>query len=129
MKISNKLSTLASLGTVFSTEVGRVCPDCGKATAVCSCKSDQAAALLRKRTGGSVRVGRETKGRAGKGVTVIHGLPLSADALTDLASALKKRCGSGGTVVDGVIEIQGEHRDTLMTELTRRGFQVKRSGG
>jgi translation initiation factor 1 len=76
-----------------------------------------------------VRVGRETKGRAGKGVTVITGLPLRGDQLEALASQLKRRCGSGGTVKAGTIEIQGDHRDTLMTELTRLGFSAKRAGG
>jgi translation initiation factor 1 len=76
-----------------------------------------------------VRVGRETSGRSGKGVSVITGLPLAGDALAALATQLKKRCGSGGTVRDGVIEIQGDHRDTLVQELTRLGYPAKRSGG
>lgn len=76
-----------------------------------------------------VRVGRETKGRRGKGVTVITGIPLARAELTALARELKARCGSGGTVRGGVIEIQGEHRDRLVEELTRRGFRVKRAGG
>jgi translation initiation factor 1 len=76
-----------------------------------------------------VRVGRETSGRSGKGVSVITGLPLTGDALTTLATQLKKRCGSGGTVRDGVIEIQGDHRDLLVQELTRLGYPAKRSGG
>jgi translation initiation factor 1 len=73
-------------------------------------------------------VGRETKGRKGKGVTVITGLPLNATALAALGSELKKRCGSGGTVREGVIEIQGDHRDTLVAELVRRGWAAKKSG-
>lgn len=77
----------------------------------------------------AVRVGRETKGRAGKGVTVVTGLPLRGEPLAELASQLKKRCGSGGTVKDGVIEIQGDHRDVLVAELTRLGYSAKRSGG
>jgi translation initiation factor 1 len=76
-----------------------------------------------------VRVGRETKGRAGKGVTTITGLPLSAADLETLAARLKKRCGSGGTVRQGVIEIQGEHRDTLVAELGKLGWPAKKSGG
>jgi len=76
-----------------------------------------------------VRVSRETKGRKGKGVTVVTGLPLAATALDELATRLKKRCGSGGTVREGVIEIQGDHRDALVTELTKLGYTVKRSGG
>ena len=76
-----------------------------------------------------MRVGRQTKGRKGKGVTVITGLPLPSDELDKLARDLKKKCGSGGTVRDGAIEIQGEHRDALVEELSRRGFTVRRSGG
>jgi translation initiation factor 1 len=76
-----------------------------------------------------VRVGRETKGRAGKGVSVITGLPLAPAQLEALASELKRRCGSGGTVRNGVIEIQGDHRDVLVQELAKRGYDAKRSGG
>ena len=76
-----------------------------------------------------MRVGRQTKGRKGKGVTVVTGVPLGQADLEKLARDLKKKCGWGGTVRDGVIEIQGEHRDTLVEELTRRGFRVRRSGG
>ena len=75
-----------------------------------------------------MRVGRTTQGRAGKVVTVISGLPLGEAELGALATELKKRCGSGGTVRDGVIEIQGEHRDTLVAELLKRGYGAKRSG-
>lgn len=76
-----------------------------------------------------MRVSRETKGRKGKGVTVVTGVPLSGDALKALAKELKQRCGSGGTIRDGAIEIQGDHRDLLVTELGRRGWTVKRAGG
>lgn len=78
---------------------------------------------------GIVRVGRETKGRRGKGVTVVSGVPLAGAGLEELATRLKKRCGSGGTVHDGVIEIQGDHRDTLVVELGKLGYTVRRSGG
>jgi translation initiation factor 1 len=79
---------------------------------------------------GIVRIGRQTQGRKGKGVTVITGLPLAGGALEELATRLKKRCGSGGTVTDaGAIEIQGDHRDALVVELGRLGYTVKRSGG
>jgi translation initiation factor 1 len=74
-------------------------------------------------------VGRETKGRKGKGVTVITGVPLPPTELTELGAALKKLCGSGGTVKGGVIEIQGDHRDRLVEELAKRGWTVKRAGG
>lgn len=76
-----------------------------------------------------VRVGREVAGRAGKGVSVISGLPLAAGDLEALASRLKRLCGAGGAVRDGVIEIQGEHRDRLVAELCRLGYDAKRSGG
>ena len=78
---------------------------------------------------GSVRVGRETKGRKGAGVTVISGMPLADDELKILAKELKSRCGSGGTVKDGVIEIQGDHRNLVLEELAKRGFKSKRTGG
>jgi translation initiation factor 1 len=76
-----------------------------------------------------VRVGREVAGRGGKGVTVISGLPLEAVQLEDLATRLKKLCGAGGAVKSGRIEIQGDHRDRLVTELCRLGFEAKRAGG
>lgn len=78
---------------------------------------------------GAVRVGRATQGRAGKGVTVITGLALPQAGIEQLARELKQKCGSGGTVRDGVIEIQGEHRDTIVALLARRGIQARRSGG
>ncbi len=72
---------------------------------------------------------RETKGRAGKDVTVITGLALGSDGLADLATALKKRCGSGGTVRDGTIEIQGDHRDVVLAELLKLGHAARAAGG
>jgi translation initiation factor 1 len=76
-----------------------------------------------------VRVGRQTAGRGGKGVSVITGLPLQAEALEALAARLKKMCGAGGAVRNGVIEIQGEHRDRLVAELCKLGYGARRSGG
>ena len=78
---------------------------------------------------GIVRVSRQTKGRKGKGVTLVTGVPLSGDELKDLAKQLKQRCGSGGTVKNGVIEIQGDHRDTVVAELNKNNWVVKKSGG
>lgn len=77
----------------------------------------------------TVKVGRETAGRKGKGVTVVSELPLGEEALKDLATKLKNACGSGGTAKDGRIEIQGEHRDKLVAELEKLGYKVKRAGG
>lgn len=119
---------LADLAHVFSTEQGRLCPHCGQSTSTCVCKAQAAAALLNP-PGTPVRVLKETKGRAGKGVTVVHGLSVTAGALADLAKALKQRCGSGGTVSGSTIEIQGEHRDTVVAELARRGIVARRGGG
>src|SRR5262245_42738003 len=86
-------------------------------------------ARARAPSGGVVRVGRETKGRRGKGVTIITGVPLAPLQLVELAAELKRKCGSGGTVKDGVIEIQGDHRDAIVDELAKRGWTVKRVGG
>ena len=77
----------------------------------------------------TARVGRETAGRKGKGVTTVSGLPLSEAELLDLAAKLKQRCGTGGTVKDGRIEIQGDNRDRVIAELERLGFKTKRAGG
>jgi len=76
-----------------------------------------------------VRVAREVAGRAGKGVSVIQGLPLGGAQLEELATRLKRLCGAGGCVKDGVIEIQGDHRDRLVAELCQLGYDAKRSGG
>ena len=111
---------------VYSTDVGRRCPQCLRPAGECVCKTGAPGAVAAR---GPVRVGRQTQGRKGKGVTVITGLPLPPAPLEALAKELKKRCGCGGTVRDGVIEIQGDHRDLLVAELERRGFAAKRSGG
>ena len=81
-----------------------------------------------KQSDGIVRVGRSTKGRRGKVVSTVTGVPLEEDALAALAGELKRRCGTGGALKEGVIEIQGDHRDTLVAELEQRGYRVKRSG-
>jgi len=103
-----------------------MCPTCGKPVNGCICRETEKKTI---RGNGVVRVGRETKGRKGKGVTVITGLPLPIAQLEDMAKQLKIKCGCGGTVKNGVIEIQGEHRDIVVEELQRLGFNVKRSGG
>ena len=119
-KINNNQSP-----TVYSTEQGRICPDCGKAIAGCICGKKKQPTT----SDGIVRIGRETKGRKGKGVTLVSGVPLDQSGLQELGKELKKRCGSGGTVKDGVIEIQGDHRDQLFEEMQKRGWLVKRCGG
>jgi translation initiation factor 1 len=114
---------------VYSTGAGRLCPECARPLAECRCRRSKPAQPVVPKGDGVVRVGRETQGRKGKGVTVVTGVPLVGDALDELATRLKKRCGSGGTVDGGVIEIQGDHRDTLVAELGKLGYTVKRSGG
>jgi translation initiation factor 1 len=118
---------------VYSTSQGRLCPECGRPIGDCRCRRSRPATTptTPSRSGdGIVRVSRETQGRKGKGVTVVRGVPLTGDALQELATKLKKRCGSGGTVTeDHAIEIQGEHRDVLVAELGKLGYLVRRAGG
>jgi translation initiation factor 1 len=76
-----------------------------------------------------IRVAREVAGRGGKGVTVVTGLPLNAADLEELAGKLKRSCGAGGAVRGDRIEIQGEHRDKLVAELAKLGYDAKRAGG
>ena len=90
---------------VYSTDQGRICTECNNPVTNCRCKAKKLVAA----SDGIIRIRRETKGRGGKTVTTITGLPLLGEPLKELASALKKRCGCGGGVKDGVIEIQGEH--------------------
>jgi translation initiation factor 1 len=122
---------MSSTRLVYTTGQGRLCPECSRPVADCRCRRSKPtqAPPAASRSDGVVRVGRETKGRKGKGVTVVTGLPLSGKALEQLATRLKMRCGSGGTVREGVIEIQGDHRDTLVAELERLGHVARRSGG
>ncbi len=114
-------------GLVYSTEAGRMCPGCRQPVAQCLCK---ARATVPVAADGIVRVSRETKGRGGKAVTVVRGVVApDAEALTALGKALKTACGSGGTVKDGVIEVQGDHCERVIALLRARGHTVKRAGG
>ena len=110
---------------VYSTGIGSLCPNCRRAVKDCVCPQGAPGAAKP----GAVRVGREVKGRAGKGVTTVTGVASSAADIDALATRLKKRCGSGGTVRDGVIEIQGDHRETIVAELVKLGWPAKKSGG
>ena len=112
-------------GLVYSTEFGAMCPDCNKPKKECDCRNKKSAPV----TDGIVRLMRETKGRKGKGVTLVTGLPLPDDGLKQLAKSLKQTCGSGGSVKNGVIEIQGDHRDVIEKELKKLGYAAKRAGG
>ncbi|MBE9504690.1 MAG: translation initiation factor Sui1 [Proteobacteria bacterium] len=115
-----------NIRTVYSSELGRLCPGCGQAVDRCRCGDKKTPATSRD---GLVRLNREVSGRGGKAVTVITGLPLEDKALRDLSKKMKKRCGTGGTVKNGNIEIQGEHGELLMAELSKLGYRVKLAGG
>jgi translation initiation factor 1 len=118
-------SRSASGGLVYSTDAGRMCPVCRRPIVSCVCASQRPAAAPGD---GIVRVSRETKGRGGKAVTVVRGLPLDAAALVKLAQQLKSACGSGGTVKDGTIEVQGDHCEKVIALLKGQGRMVKRAG-
>lgn len=120
-----KASSFAGLGgLVYSTDSGRHCPDCAQPVDACVCKR-----TALPEGDGVARVRRETKGRGGKTVTTVRGVALAEEPLRELASVLKKRCGCGGALKDGVIEIQGDHVELLIAELQKRGFTAKKSGG
>lgn len=109
---------------VYSTETGRLCPECEQALDDCICRQEQL-----PQGDGIVRVSLDTKGRKGKGVTLISGVLLNADELKTLGKELKQKCGVGGSVKDGHIEIQGDHREKVIALLKAKSFQVKRVGG
>lgn len=103
---------------VYSTDDGRIRPD-----------TQQSSGEPTKKSDGIVRIMRDRKQRGGKTVTVITGVPTSEESLVALAQQLKKLCGSGGTVKEGTIEIQGDHCDKVQAKLTEMGYKVKRAGG
>lgn len=112
-------------GLGYSSDGRGTCPRCRRPVQTCVCHR----APSKPVGDGRVRVGRATKGRKGKGVTTVTGLPLGPDEVATLGKELRRLCGSGGTVKNGVIEIQGDHRDRLVALLVERGFEAKRSGG
>lgn len=111
---------------VYVTGVGRVryCSRCGASEAECCCREAPPPPK-----DGFVRIARDRKGRGGKTVTTVSGVPLASTELQALTQTLKKLCGSGGTVKDGVIEIQGDVRDRIEPKLVALGYRVKRVGG
>jgi len=113
------------MGLVYSTDAGRMCPQCRRPAASCVC----AKAPARPAGDGIVRIGRETKGRGGKAVTLVRGLPLDKAALATLGKRLRSACGAGCTVKDAVIEVQGDHVERLLALLQAEGWPVKRVGG
>ncbi|MDX2479798.1 MAG: translation initiation factor Sui1 [Desulfuromusa sp.] len=115
---------------VYSDEIGTTCPKCKQQLQKCRCNHKPAHNPANSaKIDGIVRLHRETKGRKGQGVTLITGIPLTGDELKSLAKALKQKCGTGGTIKNGVIEIQGDHRDLLLSLLEDKGWKVKKSGG
>jgi translation initiation factor 1 len=114
-----------SSSLVYSTDSGRICPGCGQPVAACQCGQ----ATAPPSGDGVLRISREKAGRGGKTVTAVRGALLDAAGLAALAKRLKAASGSGGTVKDGVIEIQGDHADRLLAWLVQDGFKVKRAGG
>jgi translation initiation factor 1 len=112
-------------GLVYSTDTGRMCPGCGHPIKQCCCCKK----TPRLTTDSAVLVKRQTKGRKGRGVSIIEGLPLHEAELKKLGKGLKKKCGSGGTVKNGVIEIQGDHRELLVQALIQLGYKARLAGG
>ena len=118
---------------VYSTEKGRICTRCQQPADRCGCKKNKPAINPRAATGypddGVIRIRREVKGRRGKTVTAVFGLPFDGPALKQFARDLKRNCGSGGSAKDGVVVIQGDHRETLRMVIEKRGYTVKVAGG
>ncbi len=112
---------------VYSTASGRICPSCTRPSADCICKKKNR--QTNPFDDGKIRVERSTRGRKGKGVSLVRGLPLEDAPLKALAKNLKQRCGTGGTVKNGVIEIQGDHRDLLVEHLNTLGYKAVKAGG
>jgi translation initiation factor 1 len=111
---------------VYSSQTGRLCPHCSHPVARCQCQKQQNNTI---RGDGTIRILRETKGRKGKGVSLITGLPLAASELKKLAKEIKQSCGAGGAVKDGVIEIQSDQREKIQALLKQKGYNAKISGG
>lgn len=118
------MKNTSNSGLVYSTEAGRMCPGCRMPLTGCTCKTQAPVA-----GDGVVRVSRQTKGRGGKCVTLVKGLALDPMALAVLGKQLRAACGAGGTVKDGVIEIQGDHCELVIEALGKHGHQAKRAGG
>jgi translation initiation factor 1 len=112
-------------GLVYSTDGGRMCPECRQPVNACQCGQKAAVPA----GDGVVRVRRETGGRGGKTVTVVRGVPLAGEELAALGKRLRTACGAGGTCKDGVLEIQGDHADRVVAWLVQQGFTAKRAGG
>jgi translation initiation factor 1 len=126
LEIAIGMRKTGSGGLVYSTEGGRMCPACRKPVPQCICGT-QASTVLRG--DGVARVSRETKGRGGKVVTIVRGVEADAATLAALGKQIRTLCGSGGTVKDGVIEVQGDHCERVIAFMKEAGWAVKRAGG
>lgn len=117
----------SSGGLVYSTDAGRMCPACRQPLPSCKC----APSTVRRVPANDniARIRREVGGRGGKTVTVVTGLRLDDAALAALAKRLKSACGTGGTVKSGVLELQGDQRELLVSLLAKEGFRSKFAGG
>jgi translation initiation factor 1 len=113
------------MALVYSTDGGRMCPQCRRPQAACAC----AAQKTPPRGDGIVRVSRERAQRGGKTVTVVRGLGLDAAALAELGRRLRGACGSGGTAKEGTVEVQGDHVERVIAWLQAEGHTVRRAGG
>jgi translation initiation factor 1 len=114
------------MALVYSTDGGRMCPQCRQPLAACRCAQQARAAPLGS---GQVRVSRESKGRGGKTVTLVRGLALDGEALAALGKRLRSACGAGGALKDGVLEIQGDHVERVLQLLAGEGHAARRAGG
>lgn len=132
IKCSHKRCLMASSDSnnpiVYSTEHGRMCPKCGYPLSKCVCKKSTVGAQKSKQDG-VVRLFVDRKGRGGKTVTIIGGLPFSDEEIKKVAKMLKQQCGSGGSIKDRKIEIQGDVRDLILPILQKMGLAVKKAGG
>ena len=125
------------MGRVYSTESGRICPHCDRSLALCGCSKAKGSrnklhddkATANFPNDGVVRITRESKGRKGAGVTIVHGIQAEEKRLKDIAKSLKQLCGCGGAVKQGSIEIQGDHREKIKNWLDAKGFKSKLAGG
>jgi translation initiation factor 1 len=118
---------------VYSSGSGRICPECGNPVLSCTCKKIKEGKpeknTRRFPDDGIIRIMRETKGHGGKTVTIIGNISIDNNQLNDLAKQLKNRCGTGGTIKDKEIIIQGDHRQVILHELTKQGYIAKIAGG
>lgn len=118
---------------VWSSESGRICPECGKPVSACVCKknkkNESKKSARKYPDDGVIRVIRETKGHKGKTVTVIGNIPLKDGELKEFAKKLKTRCGTGGSIKDSEILIQGDHRQVVLDEIIQQGYKAKLAGG